>query len=332
MKCPHCDTPNPEDSQFCIKCATSFTVSDATLTADPETILLPGIKFKPETIFAGRYKILKELGRGGMGVVYKAKDDKLKRFVALKFLPSSFSSHEDAKLRFVLEAQTASILDHQNICTIHEIDETEDGQMYIAMAYYEGETLKKKIKGGAAPLAEAIEIVIQIAQGLSKAHGEGIIHRDIKPANIIETSERVIKIVDFGLAKLANEAKSTLTSSIIGTPAYMSPEQAMGESLDQRIDLWSLGVVFYELLTGHLPFQGENEQSMLHAIIHKTPKPPMDLKKDILEEAERIVLKCLRKQPERRYQSADRLISDLTKLKISLEKWIVFGVYSFRIP
>ncbi|TET73421.1 MAG: hypothetical protein E3J44_00975 [Candidatus Aminicenantes bacterium] len=320
MKCPHCDTPNPEDSQFCIKCATSFTVSDETLIADPETIFLPRIKFKPETIFAGRYKIHEELGRGGMGVVYKAKDDKLKRFVALKFLPSALSSHKDAKVRFVLEAQTVSVLDHQNICTIHEIDETEDGQLYIAMAYYEGETLRQKIKRGAVPLADAIEIVIQVAQGLSKAHSEGIVHRDIKPANIIETSDRVIKIVDFGLAKLVSEAKLTLTSSITGTPAYMSPEQAMGESTDQHIDLWSLGVVFYELLTGYLPFQGENEQSMLYAIIHNTPKPPMDLKEDIPEEAERIVLKCLRKQPERRYQSADRLISDLTKLKISLEK------------
>lgn len=320
MKCPHCETQNPEDSQFCINCATPFTFSDETLAADYETILIPKIKLKAEKIFAGKYKIVEELGRGGMGVVYKAKDDKLKRFVALKFLPSSLSSHEEAKLRFIREAQTASILDHQNICTIHEIEETEDGQMYIAMAYYEGETLKKKIKGGAAPLAEAIDIVIQIAQGLLKAHNEGIVHRDIKPANIIETSDRVIKIVDFGLAKLASEAMPTLTSSIIGTPAYMSPEQAMGESLDQRIDLWSLGVVFYELLTGHRPFQGENAQSTLHAIIHKTPTPPMELKKDIQEEAERIVLKCLRKQPERRYQSADRLISDLTKLKISLKK------------
>jgi serine/threonine protein kinase/tetratricopeptide (TPR) repeat protein len=320
MKCPHCETQNQEDSQFCINCATPFTLSDDTLAADHETIFFPKRQFKPEKIFAGRYEIVEELGKGGMGVVYKAKDNKLKRFVALKFLPSSLSSHQDAKLRFIQEAQTASILDHQNICTIHEIDETEDGQMYIAMAYYEGETLKNKIIGGAIPLAEAIEIVIQIAQGLSKAHSEGIVHRDIKPANIIETSDRVIKIVDFGLAKLASEARPSLTSSIIGTPAYMSPEQATGESLDQRIDLWSLGVVFYELLTGHIPFQGENEQSMLHALINKTPESPISLKKDIPVEAERIVLKCLRKQPERRYQSADRLISDLTKLKISLEK------------
>lgn len=320
MKCPSCETQNPEDSRFCINCSTPLAFSDDTLIADSETIILPKTKFKPETIFADKYQIVEELGRGGMGVVYKAKDNKLKRFVALKFLPSAISGHKEAKLRFIKEAQTASILDHQNICTIHEIHETEDGQMYIAMAYYEGETLKKKIKEGAVPLAEAIGIVIQIAQGLSKAHSEGIVHRDIKPANIIETSDRVIKIVDFGLAKLASEARVTLTSSIIGTPAYMSPEQAMGESLDQRVDLWSLGVVFYELLTGHLPFLGENEQSMLYAIINKTPEPPIDLKKEIPEEAERIVLKCLRKQPERRYQSADRLISDLTKLKISLEK------------
>lgn len=320
MKCPHCETLNPEDSQFCINCATPFTFSDETLAADYESSLFPERKFDPDTIFAGRYKIVEELGKGGMGVVYKAKDYKLKRFVALKFLPASLSSHEDAKLRFVQEAQTASILDHPNICTIHEIDETTDGQVYIAMALYEGDTLKTKIKHGAVPLAEALDIVIQIAQGLSKAHNEGIVHRDIKPANVIETKDKVVKILDFGLAKLASEARPTLTSGMIGTPAYMSPEQALGENLDHRIDIWALGVVFYELLTAHLPFMGENEQSMLYAIIHKTPKPPMELEEGILEEAERIVLKCLRKEPDTRYQSADRLISDLTKLKISLDK------------
>jgi class 3 adenylate cyclase/tetratricopeptide (TPR) repeat protein len=320
MKCPHCETQNPEDSQFCINCATPFTFSDDTLIADYDALPLPKKSIKPKKIFAGRYYLIDKLGMGGMGVVYKAQDDKLKRFVALKFLPTSLSTHKDAKLHFMQEAQTASILDHQNICTIHEIDETDDGQMYIAMAYYEGETLKKKIEKGAVPLAEAVEIVLQIARGLSKAHGQGIIHRDIKPANIIETGDRVIKILDFGLAKLASEARPALSSSLIGTPAYMSPEQAERESLDHGTDLWSLGVVFYELLTGHLPFQGETQQSMLEAIVHDTPKPPMDLKRNIPEEAERIVLKCLRKQPEKRYPSADRLISDLTKLKRSLQK------------
>ncbi len=320
MKCPHCETLNPEDSQFCIKCDTPFTFSDDTLIADYDSLILPEKTVKPEKIFAGRYYLIDKLGKGGMGVVYKAQDNKLRRYVALKFLPTSLSSHKDAKLRFMQEAQTASILDHQNICTIHEIDETDEGQMYIAMSYYEGDTLKNKIQKGAVPLAEAVDIMLQVAQGLSKAHGEGIIHRDIKPANIIETGDRVIKILDFGLAKLASEAHPALSSALIGTPAYMSPEQAEREGLDKRTDLWSLGVVFYELLTGHLPFHGETQRMMLQAILHNTPKPPMDLKKDIPEEAERIILKCLRKQPEKRYPSADRLISDLTKLKNSLQK------------
>jgi len=320
MRCPHCNTPNPEDSRFCIKCTTPLTYSHETLTVDAETVFLPRKEFQPGTTFAGRYEIVEKIGSGGMGTVYKAKDNKLKRFVALKFLPPELSSHKNAKLDFIQEAQTASVLDHQNICTIHEIDDTEDDQMYISMAYYEGETLKKKILRGPLPLDETLEIILQVAQGLSKAHGKGIVHQDIKPANIIETSDRVIKIVDFGLAKLASEAKLTPKGTITGTPAYMSPEQAKGERLDHRTDLWSLGVVFYELLIGHLPFQEKDKQSMLSAIIHKTPLPPLDLREDLPEEAERIILKCLRKEPERRYQSADRLLSDLSKLKRSLQK------------
>ncbi|MCI0559585.1 MAG: serine/threonine protein kinase, partial [Nitrososphaera sp.] len=203
------------------------------------------------------YKILEKLGGGGMGVVYKAQDLKLDRFVALKFLPPHLSADEDEKKRFIHEAKAASALDHPNICAIYEIDETEDGQMFIAMAYYEGETLKKKIERGPLPIDQTIDLAIQIAQGLAKAHKHGITHRDIKPANVMITNEGVAKIVDFGLAKLAGQTKLTKSGMTVGTVAYMSPEQARGEEVDHRTDIWALGVVLYEMITGQLPFKGE---------------------------------------------------------------------------
>ncbi len=320
VECPSCKTQNPADSRSCSHCRTPLPYLDETRIADPEAVLHLGNEPKLKDVFAGRYEILQRLGGGGMGQVYKARDNKLHRFVALKFLVRGLSGHEDAKLRFIQEAQAASSLDHQNICTIYEIDETPDGQMYIAMAYYEGETLKKKIEQGPQNFPEALDAVIQISRGLSKAHGQGIVHRDIKPANVIETGDRIMKIVDFGLAKLVSEARLTTTEALIGTPAYMSPEQASGESADQRTDLWSLGVVFYELLTGQLPFSADNEYSILYQIINRPPVPPRDLRTDIPEEAERIILKCLEKKPEKRYPSTDQLLADLLQLKDSLEK------------
>jgi serine/threonine protein kinase/tetratricopeptide (TPR) repeat protein len=320
LQCPICQTQNPADSRCCSRCLTPLPHLDETLIADPEAVLHPREKPKLKSVCAGRYEIVQELGGGGMGQVYKARDNKLHRYVALKFLIPRLSGDKDAKLRFIQEAQAASGLDHQNICTIYEIDETPDGQLYIAMAYYEGATLKKKIEQGPRNFTEALDTMIQISRGLSKAHGQGIVHRDIKPANVIETGDHVMKILDFGLAKLVSEAGLTTTAAVIGTPAYMSPEQASGESTDQRTDLWSLGVVFYELLTCHLPFSGDSGHSILYGIVNRPPIPPRDLRTDIPEEAERIILKCLQKKSEKRYSSADQLLEDLLKLKDSLEK------------
>lgn len=320
MECPQCAAQNPDDSRFCIRCSTPLPFLDETMIIDDVSLARTDEKQKPSVVFADRYEILKELGGGGMGQVYKARDKKLNRFVALKFLSPGLSSHREAIARFIQEAQTASVLDHQNICTVHEIDETPDGQLYIAMACYDGETLKRKIERCVQDFAGALEAVIQIAQGLAKAHSQGIIHRDIKPANVIETGDHVMKIVDFGLAKLASEARLTRAAILIGTPAYMSPEQATGEDVDHRTDLWSLGVVFYELLTGQLPFSGDNERSILYSIINRPPIPLLDLRSDVPEEADWIILKCLQKNPERRYASADRLLADLLKLKASVEK------------
>jgi serine/threonine protein kinase len=196
------------------------------------------------------YRILKKLGEGGMGVVYKAEDTKLKRTVALKFLLTELTRNEEDKRRFIQEAQAASALDHQNICTIHEIDETEKGQSFIVMNYYEGQTLKDKIKdqrflpaeasAQVGKIKDAVDISIQIAQGLAKAHEKGIIHRDIKPANIMITTDGVVKILDFGIAKLAGQTLHTKTGSTLGTVAYMSPEQVQGGDVDHRTDIWSL--------------------------------------------------------------------------------------------
>jgi serine/threonine protein kinase len=217
------------------------------------------------------YKILEKIGGGGMGMVYKAQDLRLDRFVALKFLPPHLSMDNEGKQRFIQEAKAASALDHPNICTIHEINETEEGQMYIVMSYCEGETLKQKLKNiplsppskgdsGACrglPVDVCLDYAIQIAQGLSKAHEQGIVHRDIKPANIMITNDGIVKILDFGIAKLAGATMMTREGTTKGTVSYMSPEQIRGKNVDQRADIWSLGVLLYEMLSGEQPFKGD---------------------------------------------------------------------------
>lgn len=261
------------------------------------------------------YKILEKLGVGGMGVVYKAEDTKLKRTVALKFLPPVFSFDQEAKKRFINEAQTASSLQHHNICNIHDIDETKDGQIFICMDCYEGETLKKKIERGQIKTDEAIDIIVQVAAGLQKAHEKGIIHRDIKPANIFITNDGVVKILDFGLAKLSGQTMMTKMGETVGTIAYMSPEQTRGELVDNRTDIWSLGVVLYEMLTRNLPFKGDYDSAMIYSILNSNPEPITGLRDDIPIELEQIVNKCLDKDKEYRYQRMDDLLIDLRRLK-----------------
>ncbi len=219
------------------------------------------------------YKILEKLGGGGMGVVYKAEDTKLKRTVALKFLPQDLSRDDESKERFIHEAQAASALDHNNICTIYEIDETDDGQMFIAMACYDGETLKKKIERGPFKLEDAIDISLQISEGLSKAHEKEIVHRDLKPANVMLTKDGVVKILDFGLAKLRGQTKLTKVGTTLGTAPYMSPEQARGEEVDNRTDVFSLGVLLYEMLTGQLPFKGDYHEAIIYSILNEDQEP-----------------------------------------------------------
>ncbi|NOY58282.1 MAG: protein kinase [Calditrichaeota bacterium] len=257
------------------------------------------------------YKILEKLGGGGMGIVYKAWDQKLDRAVAIKFLPSQYSQEEESKKRFINEAKSASALDHPNIATIYEINETEEQELFIVMALYEGETLKKKIARGPPDIQKTIDIIIQIAEGLKKAHQQNIVHRDIKPANIIITNDGVVKIVDFGLAKFLGDAKLTKSGTTLGTVAYMSPEQAQGKEVDIRSDIWSLGVVLYEMLTGRLPFRGEGDQAVIYSIINEQYEPLAQNKQPVPFQLSKIIDTALDKNPDRRYQNLQDMIRDI---------------------
>ncbi len=261
----------------------------------------------------GHYVVREHIGGGGMGVVYKAEDTKLERTVALKFLPPELTRDPVAKARFLQEARAASALEHTNICTIHEVDETEDGQLYLAMPAYDGETLKRKVEKGPLPLDEALDYSIQAGQGLAKAHRQGIVHRDIKPANLIVTGDGIVKILDFGLAKLAGAAGLTRAGFCLGTPSYMSPEQARGE-VDQRTDLWSLGVVLYEMVTGRPPFRADTDQGIIYALLTEEPEPIRKLRPEAPPELERIVKKMIAKDPADRYPSLDAALVDLRAL------------------
>ena len=276
------------------------------------------------------YVLLEHLGGGGMGVVYRAEDTKLGREVALKFLPKAMSHDSDARKRFMREARAASALDHPNICTIHEIDKTPNGQLFIAMAYYGGETLKKKIDRGPLPVDEAIRICGEVAGGLERAHEAGIIHRDIKPANVMVTSDGVTKIVDFGLAKLMRQPQGleteaptgtleTSASAVVGTAAYMSPEQAGGKVVDKRTDIWAFGCVFYEMLTGVRPFFGTTSSETLAAIIKDDPDWEV-LPAETPAPISRLLRRCLTKDPN------DRL-HDVADARIVLQSLSIDGFY-----
>jgi len=272
---------------------------------------------KKGSILAGRYKIIEELGRGGMGVVYKAEDTKLKRTVALKFLPTELTHIPEIKTRFMREAQAAAALDHPNICTVHESDEAE-GKPFISMAYIQGQSLKDKLESGPLELEEALNTATQIAEGLREAQNKEIVHRDIKSGSIMVADRGQAKIMDFGLARKTEETLLTKEGSTMGTIAYMSPEQTQGEKVDLRTDIWSFGVVLYEMLTGELPFKGEHEQAVVYSILKENPKPITSIKSDIPVSVEQVVSRALEKDPNKRYQQIDELIDDLKSISAGI--------------
>jgi serine/threonine protein kinase len=277
------------------------------------------------------YKILEKLGEGGMGVVYKAQDTKLDRIVALKFLPKHLLCDEESKQRFANEAKAASALDHPNIATIYEIDEVED-ECFISMAYIEGQNLKQRIELTPLKIDEAIGIAIQVADGLQEAHQKGIIHRDIKSANIMLTPKGQAKIMDFGLAKLAGQTRLTKTGATMGTFAYMSPEQAKGDKADHRADIWSLGVVIYEMITGQLPFKSEYEQAIVYSILNEEPEPMTGLRTGVPMELEQIVAKSLEKKKDDRYQHIEEMLVDLRRLRRDTDKVLPKTPQKLQLP
>jgi len=266
------------------------------------------------------YKILEKMGREGIGVIYKAEDMEHDRVVALKFLPPDLTRDAKTRSQFVREATAIAELDHPNVCKIFEIDETPDGRMFVAMACFEGETLQERIARGVLSPLEAADTAIAIARGLERAHAEGIVHRDVRPANVFITRDGVVKVVDFSLARWPGETDFAGAAVVPGTMPYLSPEQVRGADLDRRTDIWGLGAVLYEMLTGRAPFGGGYEQAVKEAILDEAPEPVERVREGVPGVLARITAKALAKEPGDRYQSAGEMLAELESARRELDR------------
>lgn len=265
----------------------------------------------------GHHKIVDQIGAGGMGVVYSAYDSRLDRHVALKFLPAYLHGDEGSRQRFMAEARAASRLDHPNICVIHDINETPEGHMYITMPHYDGETLAARLKRGKLAVDKALDITVQVGDGLSAAHAQDIVHRDIKPANIMLTKDGMVKILDFGIAK-TSDVNLTRTGMGIGTLAYMAPEQMHGQEVDARADIWALGVTLYEMLTGQTAFSGDGTSQVVDSVLNNASGPVDTLPDSVHPELQGILSKAMQRNREARYMQMSLLLEDLHRLRSTL--------------
>jgi serine/threonine protein kinase/tetratricopeptide (TPR) repeat protein len=318
MKCPKCKADNPDDSQFCRKCGTSLTKIPATLTTPPrepkEAPEKSALDFAPGQYFGKRYQIIEEIGRGGMGRVYKALDKELNRTVALKMIKPEISSHLSIVERFKREIKLASQITHENVCRIHDLGEVE-GIKYISMEFIEGQNLHEFIKTSRGLKIEtAISIAKQVCHALTAAHKKGVIHRDLKPQNIMIDKKGNAYVMDFGIARSLEAEEVTKPGVIIGTPAYISPEQAEGKTADTRSDIYSLGCIMYEMLTGKPPFEADTSAALIHKHVAEAPRSPSSINPQISKELDKIILTCLEKNPDSRYSSAEVLCGYLEQL------------------
>jgi serine/threonine-protein kinase len=315
VECPKCHFENPEDTAYCGKCGTKFELSEDIAPSYTETLETPKEKLTTGSTFAERFQIIEELGIGGMGKVYRALDKKLNEEVALKLIKPEIASDKKVIERFRNELKIARKIVHKNIGRMYELMEDE-GAHYITMEYVPGEDLKSFIKrSGQLAIGTSLRITKQVAEGLAEAHRLGVVHRDLKPSNVMIDKEGSARIMDFGIARSLRAEGLTREGIAVGTPAYMSPEQARGEDLDHRTDIWSLGVVLYEMLTGQLPFKGKNEQALIHSILNNDPEPLTGLRPEATQELGRIVEKALAKNPDKRYANIDEMLGDIRSVE-----------------